>query len=275
MKRLVLAVTAVFFVLSIKAQYVSDLIVNNQYPDDQKAEEVYQSAVDKQLDPKTSALRTTWIANTPGSNWFVSLRAGMGGVWGKSRPHFAAPWNWFSDKEGYWHPTAGLSVGKWFSPVWGLRVDGNYGSLESFSGDEVVSGVNYLAGTGDFLVNLKNFFLPYNPKGLFNPVLYAGTGLLRTAKSGDNSAFYNIITKGGLQLNFRLNDAIDIFADGQLIVAPGNFDRNPAATIISSDVITNATIGLTYRFNFRHFIKSPLIDQNQLDALNKEINDLR
>jgi outer membrane protein OmpA-like peptidoglycan-associated protein len=275
MKRLVVAVTAVLFVLSVKAQYVSDLIVSNQYPDDQKAGEVYQSAVDKQLNPETSALRTTWIANTPGSNWFVSLRAGMGGVWGESRPHFLSPWNWLSDKEGYWHPTAGLSVGKWFSPVWGLRLDGSYGGTQSFSDSKVVSGINYIAGTGDFLVNLKNFFLPYNPKGLFNPVLYVGTGLLRTSKSGDNAAFFNLITKGGLQLNFRLNDAIDIFADGQLIFAPENFDRNPKGTLISSDVITNATIGLTYRFDFRRFIKSPLIDQNQLDALNKEINELR
>jgi outer membrane protein OmpA-like peptidoglycan-associated protein len=272
MKRLVLAIMAVFLVLSIKAQYASDLTVSSQYPDDPQAAEVYQTSVDKQLNPKTSALRTTWVANKPGSNWFVSLRAGMGGVWGDSRPNFASPWKWFDDKEGYWHPTVGLSVGKWFSPVWGLRLDGSYGSVESFSGGELVSGVKYLTGTGDFLVNLKNFFLPYNPKGLFNPVLYVGAGLIRT---GNSDAFFNILAKGGLQLNFRVCDAFDVFADGQLLVAPAGFDRNPHATVISSDVVTNATIGVTYRFNFRHFIKSSLVDQNQLDALNKEINDLR
>jgi outer membrane protein OmpA-like peptidoglycan-associated protein len=274
MKRLVLAITAMFLALSTKAQYTSDLTVDSQYPDDPMALQVYQSSVDKQLNPKTSALRTTWIANKPGSNWFISLRAGMGGVWGDSKPHFASPWNWFSGKEGYWHPTAGLSVGKWFSPVWGLRLDGSYVSVESFSAGKYVTGVRFLTGTGDFLVNLKNFFLPYNPKGFFNPVLYAGAGLMRTI-NGDKTS--NIITKGGLQLNFRICDAIDIFADGQLIAVPAGFDGNPnpSATVAGSDIITNATIGLTYRFNFRHFIKSSLIDQNQLDALNREINDLR
>jgi outer membrane protein OmpA-like peptidoglycan-associated protein len=275
MKKLVLAVIAVFLVLSVKAQYVSDLLVENQYPGDEKAVVVSQTASEKQVNPKTSALRTTWLANRPGDNWFISVHAGMGGVYGESRPHFAKPWNWFSDKEGYWHPTLGFSVGKWFSPVWGLRLDGNYGSLESFDNGDLVTGADYIEGTIDYLVNLKNFFLPYNPKGLFNPVLYAGVGAIRTDKSGDSKAFYNIATKGGLQLNFRLNDAFNIFADGQLLLVPGNFDRNPHATVISSDVITNASIGFTYRINFRHFIKGAFVDQNQLDALNKEINELR
>jgi outer membrane protein OmpA-like peptidoglycan-associated protein len=275
MRQLVLTVVTLYFVLSVSAQSRNELSVENQYPGDKRAEAAYQRAVEKQLNPKTSALRTSWLANKPGSNWFLSLRAGMGGVWGESKPHFTSPWNWFRNKDGYWHPTAGLALGKWFSPVWGLRLDANYGGVESFSSGEMVSATHYIAGTSDFLVNLKNFFLPYNPKGLFNPVLYAGAGVLRTDKSSTEPAFFNFITKGGLQLNFRLSNAVDVFADGQLILVPGGFDRNPASTIANADVITNATIGLTYRFNFRHFIKAPVVDQNLLDALNKEINDLR
>jgi outer membrane protein OmpA-like peptidoglycan-associated protein len=313
MKRLVLAITAVFFVLSIKAQYVSDLTVNNQYPDDQKAEEVYQSAVDKQLDPKTSALRTTWIANTPGSNWFISIEGGVAYLGSEN----------FQDinlKDAF-KPTVGLAVGKWFSPVWGLRLSTIGAKLQGYSIDggtwyigdgytgldgnkslgEFIIGdtpekrafiqdrfyntdkpykngyrydFTYVGASIDFLLNLKNVFRAYNPKGFFNPVVYAGLGYAHTLKDKERSAINSIYTKAGLQLNFRLCDRWDFYLAGEGLLLPEIFDRQLGGDM-TQDAVLNAKVGLTYRFNFRHFTKSPLIDQNQLDALNKEINDLR
>jgi outer membrane protein OmpA-like peptidoglycan-associated protein len=318
MKRLGLAIMAAFFVLSINAQYVSDFMtVDNQYPGDQKAEKVYQSAVDKQQNLKTSALRTTWVANTPGSNWFISLEGGLAYLGTEGFRNV--------DLKDMLKPTGGIALGKWFSPVWGLRLNVTGAKLQGYAlgegggtwyvgrgyngpGDSKSDGgyitgntpetreyiinhfyntnapykngyrydLTYVGTSLDFLVNLKNAFTPYNPKAFFNPVVYAGLGYARTLKDKDKdiSSINSIYEKAGLQLNFRLSDRWDFYLAGEGMILPEVFDRQVGGDM-THDILLNAKLGFTYRFNFRHFIKAPLVDQDQLDALNKEINDLR
>jgi outer membrane protein OmpA-like peptidoglycan-associated protein len=279
MKNLFLIAVFLLSVFSVNAQ--KELAVGDQYPGDEKAQEVYQTAIDKQANAKTSAVRTTWLANKPNSNWFLSIKAGMGGVLSDKNVNIGAPWKWFDDRNGFWHPTGGLAVGKWFSPVWGLRLDVDYGNVQGFNkqGNSTSSG-RYYAGTGNFLINLKNLFLPYNPKGFFNPVLNIGTGILHSNENGEwdpfsKGGFFNVTEKIGLQLNFRLCDAWNFFVDGQAWAAPTTFDRNKMSTFGNTDIFLNGTLGFTYNFNFRHFIKVPIYDQAEVDALNREINELR
>ncbi|MCC8145444.1 MAG: OmpA family protein [Bacteroidales bacterium] len=267
----------------------SSLAVENQYPGDERAQKEYATAIEKQANEKTSALRTTWLSNRPQSNWFISGFAGLGGNLSGTQAGAQKPFDAFdSDKDGFWNLFYGGAVGKWFSPVWGLRISGQYGESKSFTKidnkHEVTGYAEYINGTMDFMVNLKNFFRPYNPKGFFNPVLYAGPGVIYTMENKEylgatsarpNPDFWNIAIKAGLQLNFRLHDRWDIFLDGNALIVPGGFDREGKATIASSDVLTNVNLGLTYRINFRHFIKAPMYDQREIDALNHEINELR
>jgi outer membrane protein OmpA-like peptidoglycan-associated protein len=287
MRRLVLSLITLFLVLSVKAQYGSDLAVQNQYPDDQKALQVYQKASEKQANPKTSALRTSWVANRPVDNWFISVRAGMGGILNLNEtPQLTSPWEWFSDRGQNltWRPSAGLALGKWFSPVWGLRLDLDYGHVQKFidganENTGAIGNKRYYSATGNFLLNLKNVFLPYNPKGFFNPVLYVGAGELHTNPSNDD---WNLLAKGGnipvlktgLQLNFRLCDAGDFFLDGSAWFVEDQFvyDTHPVGR---TTVIANGEVGFTYRMNFRHFIKAPFYNADEIDALNREINELR
>ncbi|MDR0412619.1 MAG: OmpA family protein [Dysgonamonadaceae bacterium] len=281
MKNLFLIAVFLLSVLSASAQ--KELAVENQYPGDERAQEVYQRAVDKQRNSKTSAVRTTWLANKPNSNWFLSIKAGMGGVLSDKNVRIGQPWKWFDERSGFWHPTGGLAVGKWFSPVWGLRLDADYGHVQSFDENKVTNGRSrYYAGTGNFLINLKNLFLPYNPKGFFNPVLNVGVGVLHSNKDYgwnpfEKEGFYNVTEKFGLQLNFRLCDAWNFFVDGQTWFVNKHFDQNPKPhkTFGNTDMILNGTLGFTYNFNFRHFIKAPIYDQEEIDALNREINELR
>ncbi|MDR0683290.1 MAG: OmpA family protein [Dysgonamonadaceae bacterium] len=281
MKNLFLIAVFLLSVFSVNAQ--KELAAGNQYPGDERAQEVYQAAIDKQANAKTSAVRTTWLANKPNSNWFLSIKTGMGGVLSDKNVNIAAPWKWFKDRNGFWHPTGGLALGKWFSPVWGLRLDVDYGHVQSFDNNSITNGGSrYYAGTGNFLINLKNLFLPYNPKGFFNPVLNIGTGILHTNEDNGwnpikEKGFYNVTEKIGLQLNFRLCDAWNFFIDGQTWLVNKNFDRNLKAHKIfgNTDVVLNGTLGFTYNFNFRHFIKAPMYDQAEIDALNREINELR
>ncbi|MDR0864731.1 MAG: OmpA family protein [Candidatus Symbiothrix sp.] len=303
-----LFLTAVFLLSAVCVNAQKELAVENQYPGDEKAREVYLTAVDKQAN--STAVRTTWVANKPNSNWFFSLEGGVARLLSENSRDLDA----FDDLV----PTGGLSVGKWFSPVWGLRINATgaqlkgyststtglwytgkhyptAGSIGYYSGDgsrflEARDGggytneVTYAAGTLDFLVNLKNLFTHYNPKAFFNPVIYAGLGYAHTFGSNDFdnlldlndnvTAVNSIVEKFGLQLNFRLGDRWDLYLDAQAITAPDNFDRLAGGSH-NMDIVANARLGLTYRFNFRHFIKAPLYDQAEVDALNREINELR
>ncbi|GHT38713.1 porin [Bacteroidia bacterium] len=316
-----LFLTAVFLLSALCVNAQKELSAESQYPGDQKAQKVYQTAVDKQSNNK-SATRTTWVANKPNSNWFISLEGGVSQLMSERYEDFPFDKNL--------KPTGGINFGKWFSPVWGLRFGLSGGELSGYLGenkDPQLAGVfygpkgnnhylnlypqtykseplgvaienkdgiwyhnfSYATATVDFMLNLKNLFLPYNPKGFFNPVLYGGFGYERTfGKDFDPFGTYkdykgdkanigsvdNLVGQAGLQLNFRLCDAWNLYLAAEGLLAPENFDR-----IIGSEKtyegVVSAKLGLTYRFNFRHFIKAPLYDQSEIDALNREINELR
>jgi hypothetical protein len=126
----------------------------------------------------------------------------------------------------------------------------------------------------DFFLNLKNLFVPYNYKTFFNPVIHTGFGYSHTFKDGGGKSVNDFMTKGGLQLNFRLNDQWSLYLDGEALILPEAFDYQLGGNRVQ-DAVLNAKAGITYNFNFCHFIKAPLYDQNQIDVLNSEINALR
>ncbi len=325
MKRRILLLVAFVFALgfSLSVQAQNPNAVENQYPGDEKAKAAYEDALHSSLDPTTTGVRTTWLANRPGDNWFISVGAGASMLLSEENRKMD-----FGDQISA--PSFQFSLGKWFSPVWGLRLNATYGELNSFVtwdknsnvgsaaswyvGDNYTLGgsayqfanathgpeiykrflsegeymtledgrsgyqyqVPYAGASFDFLLNLKNLFTTYNPKAFFNPVLYAGLGYAHTFGDKDEkrTAINNMMIKGGLQLNFRLHDRWDFFIDAQGLMLPENFDWRTGDDQ-TMDGVFNLTGGFTYRFNLRHFIKAPLYDQNEIDALNAEINRLR
>ena len=334
--------------LFLNAQSKYPLAIENQYPGDSLMYKIMAEAVEHQLDSTTNAVRTTWIANRFRDNWFISINGGIAQLMSEETRYM--------DFKDQIRPTFGLSVGKWFSPVWGLRVSLTGAKLQGFAtwtqqgaegyglgswyvGKHYTNGYNasstniittnnyvpawgiggdgtngnvagraliydrflkggdyimtdegpgytydftYLGGTLDFLWNLKNMFKPYNHEAPFNPVIYAGVGYAHTfkeeidglPKDQGRTAVNSLMGKVGLQLNFRLGDRWDIFADGNLLFLPEFFDRR-VGDGNTHDGVGNYTLGLTYRFNARHFIKAPLYDQSEIDRLNAEINLLR
>ena len=321
----------------LNAQSKHSFAIENQYPGDSLMQKIYKEAVVHQLDSTTAAVRNTWVANRFRDNWFISINGGLGQLMSEETRYM--------DLKDQVKPTFGFSLGKWFSPVWGLRLnvtganlqgfatwqgDGasgsglgdwyigknypsNYGAnptnnylpawgigdgndngraliynrflkggkqLTTAEGPGYTYDMTYVGASVDFLLNLKNFFTSYNHNAFFNPVIYAGPGYAHTFKDKDDSgeqtrtAINSIMIKTGMQLNFRLSDRWDVFADGQLLFLPEVFDRR-VGDGNTFDAVGNYTVGLTYRFNARHFIKAPVYDQSLIDRLNAEINELR
>lgn len=197
-------------------------------------------------------------------------------------------------------PHVTLSVGKWFNPVIGLRLQGgawkaNYNSrynnisLTGAPGAEQSYNKHYGVVRIDALYSLTNAILGYNPDRAFNLSAFVGPGL--TFTSTQNSSAYMPDGSGvgymkvptvanklrgyvngsaGLLANFYVSDAvsIDLEARGELAASYLGY-QSTARTI--GGLYFGA--GLTYTFGGREFMVAAAKVDNS--ALNDEINRLR
>lgn len=74
---------------------------------------------------KRSAVNTTFKANRIRDNWFISLHGGVTELMSEETRYLD-----FGDRI---KPAIGLSVGKWMSPVWGIRVNVTAAELQGFA----------------------------------------------------------------------------------------------------------------------------------------------
>ncbi|MDR1782736.1 MAG: hypothetical protein LBR13_00545, partial [Dysgonamonadaceae bacterium] len=110
--------------LAINAQYIA--ITRESFPNiDTVIPKKYSELLS---DTNATALRTTWVATRPGDLWFFSLEGGIN--WPRSE-------NW---RELYWKDrfrnlTLGFNFGRYFTPVWGLRLETTFSREHMFSPD--------------------------------------------------------------------------------------------------------------------------------------------
>lgn len=176
---------------------------------------------------------------------------------------------------------AGLRIGRWFTPVFGLAAEGNVYFNDHFKhympqSKTVARYMNVgLIGT----VNLSNWFAGYKGEPrLFEVVPVYGFGWGHTFGTDEN---YNVLTsKAGIDFTFNLGKA----KAWQVYVEPsmnwslnGNGYEGVAYNINKSAFQLNA--GIVYKFknsNGSHnFTIAQLRDQNEIDGLNSQINSLR
>ena len=176
---------------------------------------------------------------------------------------------------------AGLRIGRWFTPVFGLAAEGNVYFNDHCKhympqSKTVARYMNVgLIGT----VNLSNWFAGYKGEPrLFEVVPVYGFGWGHTFGTDEN---YNVLTsKAGIDFTFNLGKA----KAWQVYVEPSmNWSLNGygyegvAYNINKSAFQLNA--GIVYKFknsNGSHNITiAQLRDQNEIDGLNSQINSLR
>lgn len=206
------------------------------------------------------------------SKTFDNIYVGInGGVATKTTGH-----KWLSDL----NPNAGLRIGRWFTPVFGLAVESNayFSNKPGESTGTVVRGLNTgLLAT----VNLSNWFGGYKGEPrTFEVIPVYGLGWLH---SFNNKGWKNInalTSKAGIDFAFNLGKS----KEWQVYVEPSiNYAINGAGydgaeyNINRSFVQLNA--GIVYKFknsNGTHnfTIVTPR-DQAEIDALNAQINELR
>ena len=233
-----------------------------------------------------------YVSEKATDNIFVSVTGGISMVnAGKSEGKFGSP-----------APHITVSVGKWFTPVWGVRGQGglwranfdtknSYGTFDA-EGYPVGTEASYHKNVGqlrlDAMFNLSNAIWGYNPDRLFNLSVFAGPGLTiaKTANgavqySEDGNAWARVPAneaKGhayingsiGLQGKFNINEYWDIDVEARGELAPSYLGH-----LSSSNTVGGLYFGAgaTYTFGGKKFV--PYISKVDIDALNDEINKYR
>ena len=170
-----------------------------------------------------------YLMNKFKDNWFLSLEAG------------ANLWSTPNDLEESFlkriQPQVELQVGKWFSPIIGLRVGVSgarvkgatllgYSNNTGVVKDEIACGndkyyhqVQFQWGlSGDVMLNLSNWWGGYKADRIYNAIFYAGTTITGLG-SNDGSFGFDIQdqeflgVRVGLLNNFAISKKVDLLVD--------------------------------------------------------------
>ena len=235
-----------------------------------------------------------FVSEKATDNIFVSVTGGISMVnSGKSEGKFGSP-----------APHITVSVGKWFTPVWGVRGQGGLWKTNfdtqwaagTYVGDEMVGSENsYSKNVGqlrlDGIFNISNAICGYNPDRLFTLSVFAGPGLtiakgnssFEIQNNADNTAWQKVRPAGadnkagayingsvGLLGKFNVNQYLDIDVE-----ARGELASSYLGYLASSRTVGGIYVGagVTYTFGGKKFVScGSKLDE---EAINNEINKYR
>jgi len=205
-------------------------------------------------------------------NWYIGIN---GGVATKTTGHA-----WLKGLQ----PNAGLRIGRYFTPVFGLAVESNayFKSTDGVTTGTAVNAVNTsMLGT----VNLSNWFggYPGEPRAFELVAVYGvGWGHVFGSPSDAYDAVKDVMTsKAGLDFVFNLgkSKAWQFYLEPAMVWSLGGSDYNPGIQYNLNHSAFQVNAGLVYKFgnsNGTHnFTVAQLRDQSEIDGLNARINDLR
>lgn len=215
------------------------------------------------------------ITNPFWSNWFFSIGGGAEATFGDN------------DSAGSFgkriSPTLNVSVGKWFTPGLGLRLQ--YSGLQA-RGFTYDAGADYVKGTqlkdgyykqrfdymnlhGDVMFNLNALFGGYNQHRVYEIIPYVGAGFTHNYSKPHREA---LSVNAGIINKFRISNAIDINTELSAMGVEDKFDGEVGGDR-GYDGVLSATVGLTYRFPARGFRRPmpQLISQIELAAMQDKL----
>lgn len=211
----------------------------------------------------------TLVESKTTDNWYIGIEAGV-----SSKTTQSAVFKNLN-------PTAGLRIGRYFTPVFGLALEG-----QTYFGDKqfdefrdhktIVRALNTnLLAT----INLSSWFGGYNGKPrVCEVVAVAGPGWNHVFGQSEGAYKNDLTAKAGLDVNFNLgaSRAWQLFVEPAILYNLTSYDRT--AFNVNNSAL-QLLVGLNYKFgnsNGTHnFAIAQLRDQHEIDQLNARINELR
>lgn len=200
-------------------------------------------------------------------NWFVEALGGAGVMMSKYDKNAD-----FKDRLGL---KGNLEIGKWFSPIIGLRVGGEFNQMKgAYNPKEITSGVigaskdaakngclkqqfNNIGVSGDVLINLTNWWCGYRPGRVYNADFYTGFGVHWVYEKDAKGKYVygggekdphdrNFSARVGLLNTFRLSEHVNLLLDLRFEEMQEHVDGLGVRTW---NEYASALLGLSYRFN--------------------------
>ena len=206
-----------------------------------------------------------YLFNKFHDNWFISAEGGANVLISHKDSEL--------DLKDRIMPAAGLWLGKWFSPIVGIRVGGNflstkgvgdskysYGATGNMVGNYYETRINEFGAIADVMVNLTNWWCGYRPGRVYNATVYGGANgywsYIKDAKGdwekgGDRTIGLN----AGLINNFNLSKHVGLYLDIRWTML-ANHNDEMGGNRCAHDVA--AYLGLTYNFNSTTW-KAPIV----------------
>lgn len=208
-----------------------------------------------------------YIFNRFQDNWFVEALGGAGVMMSKYDANAK-----FGDRIGW---KGNLEVGKWFSPIIGLRIGGEFNQMKgAWKTTEAGIGArpeaankagfnlqkfNNVGVSGDAMINLTNWWCGYKPGRFYNAVAYVGFGVhwvyerddVRGLADGDWKYMgpnRNFSARAGLLNTFRLSEHVNLLLDLRFEEMQEHVDGAGYGNKTWVEY-PSALLGLSYKFN--------------------------
>ena len=263
----------------------------------------YSESSNVQTETTTSSDKYKVETNHFWNNWFITVGGG-GQIF-------------FGDLDKYMEigdritPTLDISVGKWFTPGFGLQASYSGLKLKGIARPDL-TGAKFKNGktvpTSDLrdsyvkdvtkaspfeqdakyfnlhldgMLNLSNLLCGYSETRVWNVIPYAGVGLARTFDH-DGERGNTISFNGGLINKFRLGSRVDLNLTIKGAILDDKFDGEVSepGENNSFDGQLGATLGLTFKLGKQGWNRSTstttiINNDAEVNRLNSELNNLR
>ena len=200
-------------------------------------------------------------------NWFIEAEGGAGVMLSQKDQEAD-----FGDRYGW---EGNLAVGKWFSPILGVRLGGEFNQMKGVVDPNGVNGAlgvrkdkekingyfaqqfNNIGAFGDVMLNLTNWWCGYRPGRVYNAVAYAGMGIhwvyekenqgegdWKYAAGADHSR--NFSFRAGLLNTFALSKHVNFLLDLRFDMLQDHVDGFGQRTWVE---YPSVLLGFSYKFN--------------------------
>jgi outer membrane protein OmpA-like peptidoglycan-associated protein len=225
---------------------------------------------------------TVYLKDKASDHWYIGLSGGTNLYITKGENDADAD---FGDRLGW---MGQIEVGKWVSPIWGVRgvIDGG---LIKHVADVPVWGVNsdvdhnWIGAHVDVMYNINNAWFGYNPDRVWNLIPYLGMGYMygmvdwkKPNEDGDTFKGQNqsLTWNAGLINNFQVAKNFSIFIDLGYRVMQETFDFARGGDY-EWDSMVSGVLGVKFGLGKQEFTPAELMDYNLINDLNSQINRLR